>query len=297
MIEESLLVPTGPYCLICNNRNIAQVPYANAKNVLFTDLLINICPDCEISWVDKNISAAALQNYYQNKYGAWRSNYAEPTYFFSNEALMFKPNRSRSQLNLLCRYSKKINCRRLLDIGAGFGTTLYIAKSNFFLDAEMAAVEPDDFMQKYLQFQQVNIYKELSHVKERPFDIIIASHVLEHCNLFEVGAILDLMRNLMSKHTLLLVEVPNDNIVRFEGASSSFIHEPHLTFFSEKALKKIFRHKGYNVIFSGTVGKPLKINFACHVSRFFKKLEWKLRLAGSYEYGKNLSCIRMLVSL
>lgn len=78
------------------------------------------------------------------------------------------------------------------------------------------------------------------------FDIIIMSHVLEHC--LDVDAALRNCRRLISPAGLLIVEVPNSNALgfqRYRGVWPWADIPRHLNFFTPPALREVIQKAGF----------------------------------------------------
>jgi SAM-dependent methyltransferase len=260
------------------------------QNTLFVGLNIAVCRNCGLGAVAQQIDAARLQHYYEQAYAkhAGRDEKPEPERYFADLALMFKPQRSLAQLRL-ARQHLAAAPRRILDLGAGFGTTLYLAHQEFWPQAELIAVEPDATMQAYLAAIGCRQIEKIEVAEPQSCDLIIASHVLEHYPAESIGDVLAKLKSRLSPGGKLLAEVPNSDFsANPEIAGHS--HEPHLLFFSKTALRQLFETNGFAVSFISTAGSLRK-------RRLHDRLGARLRrLAGrpAGEYGGDRSALRLI---
>jgi SAM-dependent methyltransferase len=279
-------------CIACGGTDWASIPYPLPRSALFQDLSIAVCRDCGLGAVRQPIDPARLQHYYEHVYAghAGRDDKPGPDRYFSDPAQMFKPQRSLSQLRL-ANQRLATPPRRILDLGAGFGTTLYLARREFWPKAELVAVEPDASMREYLAAIDCRQLARLDEAEPRSCDLIIASHILEHYQVDEIADGLTRLRSLLSPGGMLLAEVPNSNfLTNPEIAGHS--HEPHLLFFSRQAFRKVIEKSGFYVSFLDTAG-PLRRR------RLRDRLAARLRrLAGkpAGEYGGERAALRLLAN-
>jgi SAM-dependent methyltransferase len=279
-------------CHICQHRKIKVVQNQNAKSPLFRDTTISICTKCQISWITEEISQSDLHNYYKEEYGKWRRLSVSPKEHFSNDSNLFKPHRAKTQLQLAQKYLKK-RPSKILDIGAGLGTTLYIAKSQFYPEADLFAMEPDKYARENLHYLGAEIYTDYRMIKKRSFDLVIVSHVLEHLNFSEMSNLLQHIHASLMDDGVLLIEVPNDNFIQFPNKIRQN-KEPHLTFFSTRSLASWLRQNDFNILFLKTVGSPLKKSFDWFLSKALNLMAIMVKSKSRRIYGKYNKCIRLV---
>lgn len=120
----------------------------------------------------------------------------------------------------------------IYELGSGDGLNLTELKIAF----PNARIFSDPFNSD--KFNQEIKREEL---KERKYDIVLLSHVLEHL-LDPIKWIINIS-NSLKKKGLLIIEVPNDNeyfINRSYLERNNRNDEPHITFFNSQSLIKIF---------------------------------------------------------
>lgn len=84
--------------------------------------------------------------------------------------------------------------------------------------------------------------------RERQFDVVLLSHVLEHC-IDPVAALLNVKR-LLATGGVTIIELPNNAALGFEmlGPAWFFADIPrHLHFFTENSLRKVLARVGLRV--------------------------------------------------
>lgn len=147
--------------------------------------------------------------------------------------------------------------KRLLDIGAGLGTFVYMSRQKGF-DAFGIEYEKRQCEMAKLKYgiELINgKFEEISKgFKKGAFDIVHMHHVLEH--LFSPRKVLQKIYHLLANNGLLLIEVPNqfDNIFLESrlllGKKLSKYNNPtqHFYYFSPKTLSAYIKASGFHII-------------------------------------------------
>ena len=135
---------------------------------------------------------------------------------------------------------------KLLDIGAGTGEFLMVAKDNGW---QTTGIEPSDKARNIALKKGVFLADSLSVLEDHSFDVITMWHVLEHVpNLEEY--ILELKRLLKPTGTILIA-VPNFKSfdAEYYGRFWAAYDVPrHIWHFSKTAIQKLFAEKEMNLI-------------------------------------------------
>lgn len=151
---------------------------------------------------------------------------------------MIKNIALKNKVKLINEKSQK---GRLLDIGAGTGDFLVVAKKDGW---DATGIEPSEKAKSIAINKGVNFSNNLSDLKDNSFDVITMWHVLEHVpNLDEY--ILELKRLLKPTGTILIA-VPNFKSfdAEYYGRFWAAYDVPrHIWHFSKTAIKKLFAEK------------------------------------------------------
>lgn len=143
---------------------------------------------------------------------------------------------------------------RLLDIGAGLGTFVYMAK-NFGFDAFGVESERDqcEKAKELWGVELINDKIENVYNDFRDFDIVHLHHVLEH--VYSPRKIFDIIYKILKPRGIILIEVPNQffNIKKEIIFIMNLIKPPvyfldHLYFFSAKSLKNYINKDKFRII-------------------------------------------------
>jgi SAM-dependent methyltransferase len=132
---------------------------------------------------------------------------------------------------------------RILEVGAGFGYNLWALREQF-PNAEIVACEPDPICKPFLEKLGAGIIPFMADLdiitklaKEKPFDIVVMSHVLEH--LLNPVEIIKALLGLLNTNGFIVIEVPccmtslrNWNV------------EPHVSFFNLESLGNCIEQSG-----------------------------------------------------
>jgi 2-polyprenyl-3-methyl-5-hydroxy-6-metoxy-1,4-benzoquinol methylase len=149
----------------------------------------------------------------------------------------------KNKVKLINAQSKK---GKLLDIGAGTGDFLVVAKNDGW---QTTGIEPSTKAKTIALNKGVNFADNLSDLKNHSFDVITMWHVLEHVpNLDEY--ILELKKLLKPTGTILIA-VPNFKSfdANYYGKFWAAYDVPrHIWHFSKIAIGKLFAEKGMKLV-------------------------------------------------
>ena len=149
---------------------------------------------------------------------------------------------------------------RLLDVGCGIGTFLYLAREQGW---ESHGIDPSKSGSAFAQERhQLDVRCGDVFEAEFPsghFDAITLYHVLEHIS--ELNPFLRELRRVLKPGTgTLVIEVPNGEGLqsRLQKADWPYVHPyDHLYYFSARSLPKLLRKHGFRNI---TLGKPKRVS-------------------------------------
>ena len=140
------------------------------------------------------------------------------------------------KVKLINGYSKKN--KTLLDVGAGTGDFLKVAKSNTW---NVKGVEPNFEARKRAKEKGVNLLPNFESLTDEKFELITLWHVLEHLPDLE-NQIIKLVSHLEDEGTLIIA-VPNFNSYDakyYKEFWAAYDVPRHLWHFSKTAIEKLF---------------------------------------------------------
>ena len=220
----------------------------------FAERTVLYCTHCGLGHVPD--SAQMLADYYRADYAETnrKDRDIDPETYFSKAHRETSPmmqryyRRARNQVTRLKQHEGRFD--RVLDFGSGPG---YLLQSS---DArEKHAFEPDLASAKYLDHIGARQYETLESIPQGYFDIIVASHSIEHL----VGEALQMtLRHLLGALRdggLMLIEVPHGghSYLHLEGARQ----DPHTLFFTPQALCEAVQQADGEIVFADAVAKPV----------------------------------------
>jgi SAM-dependent methyltransferase len=148
------------------------------------------------------------------------------------------------------------NYRTFCDLGCGSGEQLTMFKEAGF---EVIGVEPDQLARRIAKTAAEVLDGTAENVPSKilakRFDIVLLSHVLEHC--IEPLAALSNVKNFLSQDGTLIIEVPNNQAMGFSASQAAWPWADiprHLNFFTKQSLEKALDISGFKitkVIFTG----------------------------------------------
>lgn len=134
----------------------------------------------------------------------------------------------------------------LLDIGAGTGEFLSVAKNNGW---NVTGIEPSSKAKAIAENKGVSFVPNLDSIPSQSFDVITMWHVLEHVP--DLDHQINELKRIVKPNGTIIIAVPNFNSFdakhygKFWAAFDVPIHFWH---FSKTAIQKLFREKNLNLI-------------------------------------------------
>lgn len=150
----------------------------------------------------------------------------------------------KNKLNLI--NSLQADKGRILDIGAGTGDFLSVAKQDGW---QTVGVEPSDKAKAIAKKKGVSFVEQTTELESHSFDVITMWHVLEHVPNLD-NQIKELKRLLKTNGTLI-VAVPNFKSfdAKYYGKFWAAYDVPiHFWHFSKKAIKMLFEKEGMQLV-------------------------------------------------
>jgi SAM-dependent methyltransferase len=214
-------------CFYCHAHVLVKTHYITNSKVFYLKK-IYICKKCKILF--SKISQKELDNFYK------------ADYYKNSQQESIKHYRSKIHIKKaidnfkIITPQKKIN---ILDYGAGLGHTLELCKK-IYPNSTLFAYENSKSVFKHLRKVKIKVFSgsPLKKFKESPkiFDIIFASHFIEHLSPKILTRYLGKIYRQMNNNSILIAEVPNEYKTNLK-----FQITPHTLFFSKYSIKKIFR--------------------------------------------------------
>jgi SAM-dependent methyltransferase len=223
----------------------------------FAELEFNGCRQCGFGWGTPYVDSESLAKFYRDMY------YQKVKRRRSDPNPKFPPfvpleSRSVSQV-LLARMFKSFRAGdSVLEIGPGHGRS-FRTLSQLIPGLKYFAFEPDSTFSELLQrFLNVQVFPYRfpsepvvsAMVEGRKFDLVLMSHVLEHFNGKDVGAVLQNVHDLLADGGILVCEVPHSDWREGEEAVGNDI--THLSFFGRESLRTALIKAGFKVEFLNT---------------------------------------------
>ncbi len=210
-----------------------------------SDFHVYWCKDCDAGFLLPRPSGKLLESFYSSQY-------------FSDYGKAVAVEQSvldRVRVNLAWRLDHGVltgpslietvaNSRsaKICDLGCGNGDLLVQLRSHGF---QTVGIEPSPLARRTVESQGIKVYAGTAEclpesIEEAPFDVVLMTHVLEHC--------LDLQRTMNNAIGLLrvgghlVVEVPNCGSFQFETRGPAWFHFDvgrHVNYFTKQALQRL----------------------------------------------------------
>lgn len=230
-------------CPICGSRKNVLFPYPSLDKT-FKKFYVVGCKECGFCYT--KIDDFKLQKYYEHNYSKEnrKDREIEPETYFSedniiNNKLLEKYFLRAKRHAILLRSLISGEITSALDFGSGPGYFLYELKAKYSY-----AIEHDEESKKYLDYiGAIKICKE--QIKDYKFDVIAASHSLEHLVPEELLQVLYSFYESLTDKGFILIEVPHGGILRY---NIYLRHVPHTLFFTSESLKLAVAKVGFKNI-------------------------------------------------
>jgi 2-polyprenyl-3-methyl-5-hydroxy-6-metoxy-1,4-benzoquinol methylase len=220
-----------------------------------------------------------------------RSLFEKAYHFIKNIAL-------KNKLNLINGLnSGKGN---LLDIGAGTGDFLTVAKNNGW---NTKGVEPSEKAKAIAMKKGVSFAESTKDLESHSFDVITMWHVLEHVPNLE-DQIRELKR-LVKPNGTIIIAVPNFNSydAKYYGAFWAAYDVPrHLWHFSKTSIKLLFEKEAmklekvlpmkFDAFYVSLLSEKYKNGKMNFIKAFFVGLQSNLKAAGNLEFSSHIYVIK-----
>ncbi len=216
-------------------------PYLSTKDYSVSNEEFHLLFDEDLEMLVTNPVPENLSSYYESE------NYISHT--DASKTFSDRIYQSVKKINLKNKIKlvqKHVASKRILDVGAGTGDFLIVAKEN---DFEIFGVEPNLKAKQKAKQKGVYLKNSLDDFENSTFDVITLWHVLEHLpNLDE--QVLKISK-LLSENGILIIAVPNYKSYDakfYKKYWAAFDVPRHLWHFSKTSIQKLFSKKGIELV-------------------------------------------------
>jgi 2-polyprenyl-3-methyl-5-hydroxy-6-metoxy-1,4-benzoquinol methylase len=200
----------------------------------------------------------------------------------------------KKKLNLI--NSLQPNQGKILDIGAGTGEFLSVAKQNGW---DVTGVEPSDKAQQIAINKGVSFVEAIAQLEDHSFDVITMWHVLEHVP--DLNNQIKELKRLLKPSGSLIIAVPNfksfdaQHYGKFWAAYDVPIHFWH---FSKTAIQKLFQKEQMELVkvlpmkfdsfYVSLLSEKYKTGRMNYVKAFFIGLWSNIKAQSDLEYSSHI---------
>ena len=253
----------GFECVLCLSARAADI----GPNPDFSTSRICRCRRCGLIATSPVPSDAELENLYRWQYRQVRREAPNRAYLRDLDA------RAEAQLKFARGYGAiDLLNARVLDVGCSAGSFLKTCSRSA---GSLIGFEPDQLMRRTARGrlpQSARVHETLfrdDRLSARTFDLIAASHVLEHVP--QPVAFVSSLCGLLSEGGALMIEVPNEDLLTVGNAvTSRWRGRMHLYFFSPDSLRATIEAAGGRVVRLATFGARLASAGAADRTSTFK---------------------------
>ena len=237
-------------CPVCAKRDLGICRYPVHKSSLFAGLLLAQCRACGLGWVPVPGFEKALDAFYRDEYAEafFRERTSSSAYYREDNPVWSQAkhrprDRARKHAADVKRFAP---IERVLDIGAGVGLFLHAVEAK-----NKYAVELDQHAVRILQNELGVTVQADRRQRENYFDLVMASHSLEHFTYENIFSVLDDIKAALRPKGIFYLEVPSgaEQLADFcAGERRNQRMEPHTLFFSSATLMMLLRAAGFDLV-------------------------------------------------
>lgn len=229
--------PTHTCCLLCNSTNLIDLPD-------YTHATLCQCKACAFVFCRRIPELNELEQCYSPE------NYQRTTYFSPITQLRYN--------ELMDGFEKYRKTNRFLDIGAGSGFLLEIAKQRGWeaVGTEFAEDALDMCRKKGFDMRQGNLVD--LEFEANSFDVITGIEVIEHLN--DPSELVEEIFRILRPGGIVYLTTPNFNSLlrrRLKAEYDVITYPLHLCYYTPKTLGTLFRSKGFSQPQIATTGISL----------------------------------------
>lgn len=220
-----------------------------------------------------------------------RSLFEKMYHFIKNIAL-------KNKLNLI--NSLQSNKGRILDIGAGTGDFLSVAKNDGW---HTVGVEPSEKAKAIAKSKGVSFVEQTSELENNSFDVISMWHVLEHVP--DLDAQIKELKRLLKPNGTLIIAVPNFKSfdAKYYGKFWAAYDVPiHFWHFSKIAIKLLFEKEEmalekvlpmkFDSFYVSLLSEKYKCGKMNFIKAFFIGLQSNWKAKQNFEYSSHIYIIK-----
>ncbi|NDI98510.1 class I SAM-dependent methyltransferase [Flavobacterium sp. LaA7.5] len=189
---------------------------------------------------------------------------------------------------------------KLLDIGAGTGDFLVMAKKNGW---HITGIEPSEKAKGIAKTKGVSFADSLTHIEDHSYDAVTMWHVLEHVP--DVENQISELKRIIKPDGVIVVAVPNYKSydAKHYGSYWAAYDVPrHLWHFSKTAIKKLFGAQGMEVVkvlpmlfdsfYVSLLSEKYKTGKMNFVKGFWNGLKSNIKASRNFEYSSHIYVIK-----
>ena len=223
-------------CPVCGKKEFSH--FMDVKDHMITkeNFVIVECDDCKFHFTNPIPSKENIGPYYKSEEYISHSS--------SNKGIinfLYNKVRVKTLRQKLCWIKNEVKGRQLLDIGAGTGHFLNVAKADGYI---VKGLEPDADAREFCKkehsldlFPQNHLYK----LEDNSVDVITMWHVLEH--VYDLQSDIKEMKRILKPGGVMFVAVPNMasyDAEYYKEFWAAYDVPRHLYHFKKKDIDKLF---------------------------------------------------------
>ena len=215
--------------------------YLKTKDHSVTHEYFDLLLDQELDMLVTNPQPVDLKKYYESQ--EYISHTDANNSFFDKVYQQVKRINLNRKLKLVGQHS---TAKKLLDVGAGTGDFLVVAKSQGWT---VIGVEPNVKAKQKAAEKGIGLNGSLEELEGDNFDVITLWHVLEH--LPNLNDQITRLNNLLAENGTLIIAVPNYKSFDanyYKNYWAAFDVPRHLWHFSKTSIFKLFQKENLEVV-------------------------------------------------
>ncbi len=213
-------------CPVCHEVNNEILSGYKSRNSPFNNKKLIQCLGCGLVFINPMPSPEELRSYYEN---VWFKDEAIAS--TAPEVDLVYRIQSEERVKYLSRHINLSECKKVLDVGAGYGYLYDALKKREVAGLSFYATEHNSANLNRLRGKGIQVVADLDLIDEHSFDLVSLCFVLEHIS--EPCRFIQLIADRVKQGGYIFIDVPE------RDDTFKKVIEPHVVIFTEKSLRKL----------------------------------------------------------
>ncbi len=230
------------YCFSCGITKFCEVGEYLSHHRIFKGKKVLKCSTCGLAIMNPIIKEEELSQINERYWVVAQSDNMWARKFHKSQML--------SRIEYIEKITGRIDGAKVLDVGSGYGILKDVLDDKKY-SIQYYAIETDKRCRdQVIKKGALSFFSNLSECREKDFDIIFCSHIVEH--LIDPKSFLGQLIGFLKNNGILFIEVPNQDYLYKSDYGT------HIVFFNKDSLECLLRGINADIIDIQTVGRKIQ---------------------------------------